>query len=87
LVCATWVGADDPTVRVRTSYWGQGGKMALPIFGHFMQSLQQDKKDPFVAEPFEVPEGIDLSTLFNCKQKTQNSSNTGGDLKVDGLGD
>ncbi len=87
LVCATWVGADDPTVRVRTSYWGQGGKMALPIFGHFMEGMQKDKKTPFLAEEFEPPEKMDLSALFNCKKSITAQQQSGGDLKIDGLGD
>lgn len=87
LVCATWVGADDPTVRVRYSSMGQGSKMAMPIFGEFMKTLQHDKKINYIAKPFEAPEGIDISALFDCARQNKPKAQIGGDLNVSGLGD
>lgn len=87
LVCATWVGADDPTVRVRYSSMGQGSKMAMPIFGEFMKTLQHDKRINYIAKPFEAPEGMDLSLLFDCKRQNKPKAQIGGELNVSGLGD
>ncbi len=43
LVAGVWVGADNPGVHFRTLSRGQGANTALPIFGKFMQYLNQDK--------------------------------------------
>jgi penicillin-binding protein 1A len=87
LVCAAWVGADDPTVRVRYSSMGQGSKMAMPIFGEFMKTLQKDKKIAYKANPFEAPANMDLSALFDCAKENKPKAKIGGDLNVNGLGD
>ncbi len=87
LVCATWVGADDPTVRVRYSSMGQGSKMAMPIFGEFMKILQHDKSIKYIAKPFEAPEGMDIGALFDCARQNKPKAKIGGDLNVNGLGD
>ncbi len=76
LVCATWVGADDPTVRVRYSSMGQGSKMAMPIFGEFMKTLQHDKRINYIAKPFEAPEGMDVSALSLIVQATKQTQGT-----------
>ncbi|PWJ58231.1 penicillin-binding protein 1A [Dyadobacter jejuensis] len=61
LVTGVWVGAEDRSVHFRTITYGQGGRMALPAWGLFMQkvykdeTLQQYRKGPFVK-----PENYDL---------------------------
>ncbi len=35
LVAGAWVGFNDPRVRMRSSYWGQGGHNALLVVGDF----------------------------------------------------
>jgi penicillin-binding protein 1A len=87
LVCAVWVGADDPTVRVRYSSMGQGSKMAMPIFGEFMKSIQKDKNIAYKASPFETPAQMDIGSLFDCAKQNKPKAKIGGDLNVSGLGD
>jgi penicillin-binding protein 1A len=42
LVVGTWVGADDPGIRFRTTALGQGAHTALPIFAGFYKRLVND---------------------------------------------
>jgi penicillin-binding protein 1A len=86
LVCATWVGADDPSVRVRSSLIGQGSQMAMPIFGYFMSSIQKNPKLKYKAEPFTGPDNFNPD-WFNCDKAKNNRGDLGGSLDISGLGD
>jgi penicillin-binding protein 1A len=44
LVTGCWVGADDPRVHFRTTTYGQGAYMALPIVGKFFYKTYGDPK-------------------------------------------
>lgn len=44
LVAGCWVGADDPRVHFRTTTFGQGAYMALPIVGKFFNKTYSDPK-------------------------------------------
>ncbi len=86
LVCATWVGADDPVVRFRNGYFGQGAMMALPIYGYFMQKALKDKTLGLSTDPLDTPKNP--STLMaECKDGAGGGSEGGKDLNVSGLGD
>lgn len=86
LVCATWVGADDPSVRVRSSLIGQGSQMAMPIFGYFMSSIQKNPKLKYKAEAFTGPDNFNPD-WFNCDKAKNNRGDLGGGLDISGLGD
>lgn len=43
LVVGTWVGADDPRIRFRTTELGQGSSTALPITATFFRNVNKDK--------------------------------------------
>jgi penicillin-binding protein 1A len=42
LLAGAWVGAESPVVHFRTTALGQGAHMALPIYGYFMEKVEQD---------------------------------------------
>jgi penicillin-binding protein 1A len=42
LVVGTWVGADDPGIRFRSTSLGQGAHTALPIFAEFYRQVSAD---------------------------------------------
>jgi penicillin-binding protein 1A len=42
LVVGTWVGADDPGIRFRTTSLGQGAHTALPLFAEFYKHVSSD---------------------------------------------
>ena len=44
LVTGCWVGADDPRVHFRSTSYGQGAYMALPIVGKFFYKTYRDNK-------------------------------------------
>ena len=85
LVCATWVGADDPTVRIRGAALGQGSQMAMPIYGYFMHGIQKNTTFKYKAEPFDLPENYNPD-LFNC-DKSKSSQIDGVPIEVPGLGE
>src|SRR5690606_29456133 len=42
LVMGSWVGADDPRIRFRSTYLGQGSNTALPVVAYFLQEVNKD---------------------------------------------
>jgi penicillin-binding protein 1A len=44
LVIGSWVGADDPRIRFRSTSLGQGASTALPIVAGFFQQVNSDKQ-------------------------------------------
>lgn len=43
LVSGAWVGGEERSIRFRSMQYGQGAKMALPIFGNYMQKICADR--------------------------------------------
>ncbi|GHA65935.1 penicillin-binding protein 1A [Pontibacter akesuensis] len=70
LVCGTWVGGDDRSIHFRTLALGQGGKLAMPIYGAFMQKVYQDKSLDVSKEPFPKP-STPLSVELDCARYNQ----------------
>ncbi|MBL1280874.1 MAG: transglycosylase domain-containing protein [Fluviicola sp.] len=66
LVTGIWVGAEDRAVRFRSMEWGQGARMALPIYGYYMQKVYKDNKIKISTEDFDVPIGYDPS-IYECE--------------------
>ncbi|NRA12829.1 MAG: penicillin-binding protein, partial [Crocinitomicaceae bacterium] len=65
LVTGIWVGANDRAVRFRSMAWGQGARMALPIFGYYMQKVYKDPDIHISKEDFEEPIGYSTEE-FSC---------------------
>lgn len=42
LVMGSWVGADDPRIRFRSTELGQGSNTALPVVANFLRSINDD---------------------------------------------
>jgi len=83
LVCSVWVGADDPSVRFKNGWIGQGALMALPIYGIFMKQAQADKKLNINTDMPETPQNISNMTM-DCSENGE--ADKGGELDVDELG-
>jgi penicillin-binding protein 1A len=62
LVTGVWVGAEDRAIRFSQMTWGQGARMALPIYGYYMQHLYKNPRVKISKGDFEAPEGYE-----NCK--------------------
>jgi penicillin-binding protein 1A len=65
LVTGVWVGAEDRDVRFTSMAWGQGARMALPIWGYYMQKAYKDETLKLSKGDFEAPVGYDPE-LFSC---------------------
>lgn len=70
LVTGVWVGADDMQIHFRSYPWGQGARMALPIYGYYMQQVYADDNINISKGDFEAPPFYDNS-IFSCS-KTAN---------------
>lgn len=75
LVAGAWVGADDPRIHFRTIQYGQGAQMALPIWGKFMQKINQDKQfgsiryARFPRPPMEIVAALDCEPFIEEEEK------------------
>jgi penicillin-binding protein 1A len=65
LATGVWVGAEDRAVRFRSMTWGQGARMALPIYGYYMQKVYKDPVIALSTRDFEEPNGYDPN-MFSC---------------------
>lgn len=63
LVTGVWTGAEDRVVRFRTMEWGQGARLALPIYGYYMQKAYKNPKLKLAEGDFIQPEGFAGSNL------------------------
>jgi penicillin-binding protein 1A len=59
LVTGVWVGGEKRDIRFRNMVLGQGAKMALPIFGYYMQKVYADHTISSPTE-FKAPENVDI---------------------------
>jgi penicillin-binding protein 1A len=66
LVAGAWVGSDDPNIHFRTITYGQGAAMALPIWGLFMQQVNQDKQYREITQARFAPLSYPLDELTDC---------------------
>ena len=68
LVTGCWVGANDPRVHFRTTTYGQGAYMALPIVGKFFHKTYSDPKFASIKNSsFNSPEK-ELLAMLNKPQ-------------------
>ncbi len=65
LVTGVWVGAEDRSVRFRSMQWGQGARLALPIYGYYMQKVYKDPKIALSTTDFKEPRSYDPKA-FSC---------------------
>ncbi len=63
LVTGVWVGGDDRSIHFRDRN-GEGAKMALPIWGGYMEKVVNDPALDFKAGQFKKP--ATLSTSLDC---------------------
>jgi penicillin-binding protein 1A len=65
LVTGCWVGADDPRVHFRTTTFGQGAYMALPIVGKFFHKTYADKRFAHLKYGAFPPPGEEMLAMLN----------------------
>ncbi|WP_192822902.1 penicillin-binding protein 1A [Rufibacter sp. LB8] len=70
LAAGVWVGGEDRSVHFRSAAYGQGNKLAMPIYAIFMKKVYADKALNVSKAPFPKPT-TPMSVNLNC-----NGSNT-----------
>ncbi|PKR81849.1 penicillin-binding protein [Brumimicrobium salinarum] len=81
LVTGVWVGAEDMAVRFRSMKWGQGARMALPIYGYMMQEVYKDPNIHISTDEFEAPYGY-ANSMYNSENKTETNEDDEGGLDL-----
>lgn len=84
LVTGVWVGNEDRAAHFKSTVYGQGATMALPIWGIFMKKCYADKTLFVSDEDFERP--ANMSVLVDCWKRVSNDSVMGGGSNQEGSG-
>jgi penicillin-binding protein 1A len=90
LVTGVWVGGDDRSIHFRGAA-GEGSRMALPIFGRYMELVFKDKKlgyrpGPFQKASFTIQKPYDDCSEFNRSKAIANdTTDDEGDYSTDSL--
>ena len=74
LVIGTWVGADDPRIRFRSTELGQGSNTALPITAYFLQQVNKDVRYKRLSEAKFPSLSEDLQQKLDCDLYELNDS-------------
>ncbi len=83
LATGVWVGAEDRSVRFKSTAEGQGGRTALPIYGYFMNKVYKDPKIGISTTDFVKPENYDDSVFSLTGEEIEPPSESDS-LSVDG---
>ena len=77
LVTGVWVGAEDRAAHFKTTKYGQGASMALPIWGLYMKACYADKTLKVSTSEFEKPSqlSINIDCEVTADDNTSNTSN------------
>ena len=76
VVAGAWVGAEDPSIKWKTTGLGQGAATALPIFGKWMSKSARDPETKrYVTGGFSAPADSLLMQL-DCAMWVPDSLNT-----------
>lgn len=61
LATGVWVGAEDRSVRFRSTDEGQGARVAMPIYGYYMNKVYKNPKIALSTTDFKKPDNFDES--------------------------
>ena len=81
LVTGVWVGAEDRAAHFRTTTYGQGAAMALPIWGLYMKACYADKTLDVSQGKFEKPSRLNIN--IDCTAKDEGDLGSNEDLGDD----
>lgn len=69
LVTGVWVGGEDRSIHFRTTRYGQGASMALPIWANYMRSCYEFENLNISKDKFIAPKGLSIGV--NCSSKSK----------------
>jgi len=83
LVSGVWVGAEDRSVHFRSTHYGQGANMALPIWALYMKKIYADSTLNISQGDFERPASVKDEDI-NCNSESEGETVT--PVEVDEFG-
>lgn len=84
LVTGVWVGAEDRSVRFKSMNWGQGARMALPIYGYYMEKAYRDHFVALSTLDFVEPPDYDPKT-YDCEEAVDPDEADETDVPFEGI--
>jgi len=78
-VVGVWVGGEDRCIHFRTSALGEGSKIALPIFGRYMQKVYADTSVDVKKGYFRRPKHLNINLVCPYRPEPVDS------LQIDSL--
>ena len=65
LVTGVWSGCEDRSIHFRSTHYGQGANVALPVFAEYMHKVYADTLETGIYPiDFTIPKAIDVK--INC---------------------
>jgi penicillin-binding protein 1A len=80
LVSGCWVGAEERNVHFRSTYYGQGANMALPIFGKYMEQIYANPTMEYGRGSFKKP-NIEMTIDLDCDNMPGDESGENGEVQ------
>ena len=78
LVTGVWVGGEVRSIHFPNLTYGQGARMAMPIWARFMQRVYRNESINLYRGPFATPPGINYN--FNCEEVDQDDEEEFDDI-------
>lgn len=76
LVSGVWVGGDHRAIHFKNIEYGQGARMAMPIWAIFMEKVYKDPSLNVKRKPFDRPENLPYDLNCDPRMKKLMLSNT-----------
>ncbi len=73
-VAGVWVGAEDRSIHFRTSQLGEGARVALPIYGKYMEKIYADTSLGITKGYFKRPKKLSIN--INCPYRKERDRDT-----------
>ncbi|MEC8610125.1 MAG: transglycosylase domain-containing protein [Bacteroidota bacterium] len=71
LVTGVWSGNEDRSVHFRTTFYGQGANMALPVWAEYMTKVYQDSTELGIFPvDFDIPTSLDIFSDCGSNQQS-----------------
>ncbi|WP_340201212.1 penicillin-binding protein 1A [Ascidiimonas sp. W6] len=83
LVTGVWVGGEDRATHFRSTSYGQGASMALPIWALYMKKCYLNKELDISKSAFEKPEEMTINT--DCSKKPEGKVEVIDTEELDGI--
>lgn len=80
LVGGCWVGGDDRIIRFKSTFYGQGANMALPVWAYFLQMCYADKSLSISSDAHFSPPDGEMPIETDCSKYNEFSGQRSTDF-------